>query len=194
MCSFGSRFWIVTSLLGVAVSVFSNEDREYRLSHQRVAFVVSSAWSKGSAAPSDTTAMFQIPKQGSTRAELLVRVKPASSFAKSVQSIVSNLQVVAHIPSSGDGRSKDALILSRTIGGTAVVVDRLARRGPISVRARIAWNASGVTTTESQEWFVREANRFFSEITIDGVPIGAIGKLVERSDDRGALPTLDLQE
>jgi hypothetical protein len=29
---------------------------------------------------------------------------------------------------------------------------------------------------------------------VDGTAIGAVGKLVERSDGRGALPMLDLQE
>jgi len=58
----------------------------------------------------------------------------------------------------------------------------------------MGWDVSRVTTPQLQSWLVREANRLMSELTVDGKPIGAVGKLVERRDSRGMLPVLNLEE
>ena len=192
---------VAAILVGAAIAASAAERNEYRLSEGRVVFAIPNEWIESSATPSDRGAFFLFPNPGPPRAQLWVQVKPADTFDASVKKVASPRNepdhardVLKQLPKLPSG--VDALILFRdtTTGIESIAVDRIARRGPVSVHIRLGWTVARVTTADSQHWLVGEANRLMSELAVDGTPIGVVGRVVEHKDSHAPLPRLDLEE
>lgn len=186
---------ITATLLGLAAAAAAADQKTYTLCKGRVEFSVDTTWRDSIAKPApDDRAIFLIPNPGPTLAHLGVMATPGDSLEPRVRQLTSAVKVLRRLPLRA--AADDVFIFSRDERQTVPCfsVDRYARRGPFIVQVEVKWAIPLVSTAERQTWLVTEANRVTSETTVDGTPIGVVGRLIQGVVRGAALPTLDAQE